>query len=128
VSDDLTRARERRSRRNAQPAGAFGPGGRKRVRIDLVMEKVRDADRLKGPPTPERITAALDMCDLYGPEVDVALGGQEPMVDEWESGERIPTREQIEALSRLTGWPVKFFYLPPPPELRTFLCGGSGSP
>jgi transcriptional regulator with XRE-family HTH domain len=88
------------------------------------MDKVRDAERLKGPPTPERITAALDMQGLYGPEVDEALGGQEPMVDEWESGERIPTREQIEALARLTGWPVKFFYLPPssmPGEI--FLCG-----
>ena len=28
--------------------------------------------------TPERITMALDLRDLYGPEVDEALGGQEP--------------------------------------------------
>lgn len=122
MADDLARARERRARRNTQPAGAFGPGGRKQVRIDLVMDKVRDAERLKGPPTPERITAALDMQGLYGPEVDEALGGQEPMVDEWESGERIPTKEQVHALARLTGFPVKFFYLPPPPKLSAFLC------
>ena len=123
--DDLARARERRERRRTPPAGAFGPGGRKQVQIDRAMERVRDAERLKGPPTPERITAALDMCDLYGPEVDRALGGEEPMVDEWETGERIPTQEQVEALSRLTGWPVKFFYLPPPPKLPLFLCSAT---
>lgn len=120
--DDLSRARARRERRRTPPAGTFGPSTRRQIQIDLAMEKVRDAERLKGPPTPERITAALNMSDLYGPEVDVALGGQEPMVDEWESGERIPTKDQVQALARLTGFPVKFFYLPPPPKLPVFLC------
>ena len=125
--DELASARQRRERRRTPPAGAFGPSARKQARIDRVMEKVREAERLNGPPTPERITAALDMCDLYGPEVDEALGGQEPMVDEWESGERIPTREQIHALARLTGFPVSFFYLPaPPPMPGVFLCGDNG--
>lgn len=127
MADDLSRARERRERRRAGPVGAFGPGGRKQARIDRVMEKVRDAERLKGPPTPERITAALDIRDLYGPEVDEALGGQEPMVDEWESGVRIPTKEQIHALARLTDFPVTFFYLPPPPPMPgVVLCGDDG--
>lgn len=125
MADDLAKARERRARRNTPPAGAFGSGSRKQARIDRVMDKVRDAERLNGPPTPERITAALDIEGLYGPEVDRALGGEEPMVDEWETGEQIPTREQIEALARLTGWPVKFFYLPPPPKLPLFTCGAT---
>jgi DNA-binding transcriptional regulator YiaG len=125
--DDLSRARQRRERRRTPPAGAFGPGSRKQARIDRVMDKVREAERLNGPPTPERITAALDIQGLYGPEVDEALGGQEPMVDEWESGERVPTGEQVEALARLTGFPVKFFYLPPPPSTQgVFLCGDDG--
>jgi hypothetical protein len=125
--DDLSKARQRRERRRTPPAGAFGPNAGKQARIDRVMDKVRDAERLNGPPTPERITAALDMCDLYGPQVDEALGGQEPMVDEWESGERIPTKEQVQALAWLTGFPMKFFYLPPPPAMPgVIICGDDG--
>lgn len=126
MSDDLSRARERRERRRTAPAGAIVPDGRKQLSIDRVMAKVRAVERLNGPPTPERITAALDMRDLYGPEVDVALGGQEPMVDQWESGERVPTKEQIHALARLTDFPVSFFYLPPPSMPGVVLCGDDG--
>ena len=39
------------------------------------------------------------------------------MVDEWEAGARVPTLEQVQALAELTGWPVRFFYLPPPRPL-----------
>lgn len=125
--DDLSKARQRRERRRTPPAGTFGPSTRKQARIDTVMDEVRQAERLNGPPTPERITAALNICDLYGPEVDEALGGQEPMVDEWETGECIPTKEQVHALARLTGWPVTFFYLPPPPPMPgAILCGDDG--
>ena len=127
MADDLAKARQRRERRrHTTPAGAFGPSTRKQVPIDRAMEKVRDAERMKGPPTPERITAALDIRSLYGPEVDEALGGQEPMVDEWETGERVPTKDQIRALAWLTGFPVKFFYLPPPPMPGVILCGDDG--
>jgi hypothetical protein len=127
-NDELSTARQRRERRrHTAPAGAFGPSTRKQVPIDRAMEKVRDAERLKGPPTPERITAALDICGLYGPEVDEALGGQEPMVDEWESGDCVPTKEQIHAIARLTGFPVKFFYLPPPDRTSpVIICGEDG--
>ena len=64
-------------------------------------------------PTPSRITAALDIRSMYGAWVDVALGVQEPVVDEWETGVRVPTHAQIQRLALLTGFPVKFFYLPP---------------
>lgn len=126
--DEISRARKRRERRhNSSPAGSFGPGSRKQARIDNVMDRVRAAERRNGPPTPERITAALDMAGLYGPEVDTALGGQEPMVDEWESGERIPTGEQVHALARLTGFPVTFFYMPAPNMPGAIvLCGDDG--
>lgn len=128
MSDDLTRARQlRERRRSTAPAGAFGVSGRRQAQITRVMDKVREAERRHGPPTPERITVALDICDLYGPEVDEALGGQEPMVDEWETGERVPTSEQVQALSVLTGFPVAFFYLPPPPQLENvMLCTADG--
>ena len=78
-------------------------------------------------PTPERITAALDIREMYGPEVDQALGGEEPMVDEWESGARVPTFKQMQALEMLTGFPVKFFYQPPPPPIGNgWICGSDG--
>lgn len=67
---------------------------------------------------------ALDICHLYGPEVDIACGGEEPMVDEWETGARTPTAEQVVLLANLTGYPVEFFYEPAPVELGPmFLCG-----
>ena len=134
MTDDLERARERR-RRAGQRAGAFGPSWRKRQAIDQVMAKVDAAAERRDPaayyagqvPTPERITMALNFRDLYGPEVDQALGGEEPMVDEWESGARIPDLAQIRALAKLTGYTVRFFYMPAPPPLGGgWLCGSDG--
>lgn len=78
-------------------------------------------------PTPGRITQALDLAGLEGPEVDEACGVEEPTVDLWETGEVIPTKEQLERLAFLTGVRPAFFYLPAPtltPE-GAFLCNGS---
>lgn len=85
-------------------------------------------DRLASTtPVPERITAALDVRGLYGPEVDRACGVEEPAVDLWEAGDLVPTAEQVEALSRLTGFPVRFFYMPPPARLGpVWICGEDG--
>lgn len=64
-----------------------------------------------GPmPQPARITQALDRIGAHGPWVDVALGGVEPMVDDWEAGNSVPTPAQVEALAALTRMPVAFFY------------------
>jgi transcriptional regulator with XRE-family HTH domain len=136
MTDDLERARQRRQQRRAtQPVGAFGPSGRKQVVINQVMARVDQAEERHDPaayyagkaPTPERITMALDLRELYGPEVDQALGGEEPMVDEWESGERVPTLEQVRALAEMTGFAVRFFYLPPPRPLdKGWMCGSDG--
>lgn len=68
-------------------------------------------------PTPGRITAALDLRGLYGPYVDMACGGEEPMVDQWEAGTRIPSAAQVELLAALTEFPVDFFYRPESPTL-----------
>jgi transcriptional regulator with XRE-family HTH domain len=131
MTDDLERVRQLRQRRRAtQPAGNFGLAGPKAARANRVLAKVEAADDLREitagrkAPTPERITMALDLRELYGPEVDEALGGEEPMVDEWESAERTPTYEQVQALARLTDFPVRFFYQPPPPPLSVRMCGG----
>ena len=77
-------------------------------------------------PNPRRITMALDLMDAQGPEVDIALGGVEPMVDEWESGARIPTRDQIERLAKYTGFGADFFYLADPAPLVGWVCTRSG--
>lgn len=135
MSDDLERARQRRERRRTtRPAGAFGPSARKQAVIDRVMTRADSAAERRDPaaywagkkPAPGRMTIALDICELYGPEVDRALGGEEPMVDEWESGERVPDFGQVQALAELTRFPVRFFYLPPPPQLEGWMCGSGG--
>lgn len=134
MADDLDRARQRRQRRGAKVGNfGFARGGRKQVVVDRVMAKVdAAADRRaietgERPPTPERITMALDIQMLYGPEVDRALGGEEPMVDEWEAGVRVPDFVQVQALAELTGFPVRFFYQPPPQPLTGgLLCGTFG--
>ncbi len=135
MTDDLAKARQRGKRKASPPAGTFGLTGAGQVRADRVLSKVDAAAEDRDPgayyagktPTPGRITAALDMRDLYGPEVDQALGGEEPMVDEWESGVRVPALEQIRALSELTGLPVRFFYLPAmAPFDSGFICGSDG--
>jgi transcriptional regulator with XRE-family HTH domain len=138
MADDLERARQLRQRRRAtQPAGNFGlaAGSRKKATIDRVLAKVEAAAERHDPaayyagkaPTPERITMALDLRELYGPEVDQALGGEEPMVDEWESGARVPDFAQVQALAEMTDSPVRFFYEPPPAPLTGgWLCGSDG--
>ena len=136
VSDDLDKARQRRQRhRSARPVGAFGPSQRKQQVINRVLDKVDAAAERADPaafyagkaPTPQRITTALDLCELYGPEVDRALGGEEPMVDEWESGARVPGVAQMQALSALTGFPLAFFYKPPsPPITNGWMCSPGG--
>ena len=134
--DDLEKARRRREqRRTTRPVGAFGPSGRKQDVIDRVLVRVDAAAERHDPtayyagktPVPERITMALDSRELYGPEVDRALGGKEPMVDEWEAGARIPDLTQIQALAKLTGYTVRFFYEPAPPPLSGgWMCGQDG--
>lgn len=110
----------RRSRKGRTYADALWDQGapkREAERRRLLTEEV---------PNPRRITLALDSRDLYGPEVDRACGGEEPMVDEWETGERIPTAEQMVKLADLTGYPIRFFYGEDPPVSRGFICIRSG--
>jgi hypothetical protein len=80
-----------------------------------------------GPiPVPARITLALDLRGLYGPQVDRDCGVEAPAVDEWEAGLRVPTRTQVEALAALTRMPVGYFYQPADEAeergTRIFMC------
>ncbi|WP_372672609.1 zinc finger domain-containing protein [Amycolatopsis kentuckyensis] len=64
-----------------------------------------------GDVVPHRITQALDLRGLYGPEVDEACGVAEPQVDMWEAGELYPAWEALVLLAELTDFPVEFFTL-----------------
>lgn len=70
----------------------------------------------RGLVVPHRITSALDIRQLYGPEVDHACGVEEPAVDQWEEGVLYPTWEQLCALAELTDFPVEFFTQPVRPS------------
>lgn len=64
-----------------------------------------------GKVVPAHITRALDLLELYGPEVDRTCGVQEPAVDQWEAGLLYPTWDQLRALAELTGRPVGYFVM-----------------
>jgi hypothetical protein len=80
-----------------------------------------------GLVSPSAITAALNMRALSGPEVDRDCGVQEPAVDQWEAAQLYPTWQQLEALARLTGFPVRFFTRRHDPDVEGgFICQRSG--
>jgi hypothetical protein len=80
----------------------------RRLHVDESLREKWAAGRV----VPGRITSALDLRMLYGPEVDHECGVEEPAVDQWEAGELYPTWEQIVALARLTDFPLKYFFEP----------------
>jgi len=62
-----------------------------------------------GLVVPHAITTTLNAHALFGPEVDEACGVREPAVDLWEEAKLYPTWEQLQALARLTQYPVIYF-------------------
>lgn len=90
----------------------------------------QEAERLiaTGRIVPARITIALDMCGLEGPEVDTACGAAEPDVDMWELGRAVPTADQVRKLAELTGFHPVWFYRPikagPVAASAVFICWG----
>jgi len=94
-----------------------------RQKYKRAVERQKLERRALRDPNPERITMALDLRWLSGPEVDRACGAEEPAVDLWEAGDLVPTAEQVAKLAALTGFPVAFFYLPSsPPVGPVFVC------
>jgi len=62
-----------------------------------------------GMVVPHNITTALDLLDLFGPEVDRACNANEPEVDRWEAGKLYPRWDQLLALAALTERPAAWF-------------------
>lgn len=73
-------------------------------------------------PTPSRITVALDMAGLFGPEADRRLGVLEPTVDLWEAGTLVPTGEQIALLADLAGVLPEWLYGEPITPAVVMVC------
>ncbi len=111
---------------------ARGDGLSDRQRYTLAVRAQKRERERSRTPVPGRITAALDLAGLDGPEVDIACdtweGNPAGDVDAWEdtTDPRLPTDAQVELLAKLTGQPVAFFYLPwvPPPGV-VFVCDRS---
>ncbi|GAT01321.1 DUF4031 domain-containing protein [Mycolicibacterium fortuitum] len=112
-------ARYHRAQTDADAAAEPGVNGGEDV---TTFEAWRE-----GRVSPRAITAALDIRQLYGPEVDRACGVEEPAVDQWEAGQLYPSWEQLQALARLTGFPVRFFTRGYVGEVSSgFVCRRSG--
>ncbi|QHE73529.1 hypothetical protein [Rhodococcus sp. WAY2] len=109
----------------AAPGVRADPAERERRRRSILARRNQDAltawlsaeEGLRmwqaGRLVPDRITAALDMSGLEGPQVDIDCGTTEPDVDRWELGIKYPTWEQFLALCRLTATPISFFFREP---------------
>ncbi len=91
---------------------------------DLEHEANAYAEWQAGKVRPWRITTALNLRGLYGPEVDVACLAVEPEVDWWEEAILYPTWDQLLALAGLTdmlpGWFTRAG--DPPVTTTVFLC------
>ncbi|MFD2421633.1 hypothetical protein [Amycolatopsis pigmentata] len=110
----------------AQEAANIGQRQHQRQAADEAAQRETYRAWRSGCVSPWRITAALDLRDLYGPEVDEACGVTEPAVDMWEAGQLYPTWEQLLALAELTHFPPGFFVLggePIPIDATSLLCG-----
>lgn len=98
----------------------------RRRHTDAAMRQANQRLIATGKVVPARITLALDMRGLDGPQVDIDCGTVEPYVDLWECGLEVPTPEQVRLLAELTRFPVVFFYMPikPGPLIGPIiLCG-----
>lgn len=107
-------------------AAAQADDQRRRYSAAVSMQETERLLR-EGRPVPARITMALDLRGLDGPEVDTACGAAEPAVDLWECGVEVPTADQVRLLAALTGFPVRYFYMPVKPGFQldgVIICWG----
>lgn len=125
--DTMLHSRTRRAAPQARQLAADQNTDARRRYIDAALRQANGRLIATGRVVPARITMALDIRGLDGPEVDEACGTAEPYVDLWECGLEVPTAEQVRLLAELTDFPVVWFYQPIPagPLLGgpIFICG-----
>lgn len=108
-----------RTRRAAPQARALAAeqAGEARRRYSSAAVRAR-AEKLiaAGKVVPARITLALDIMGLNGPEIDEQVGTWHGNpggdIDRWEQALAVPSPAQVELLAKLTDFPVAWFYEP----------------
>lgn len=119
-----------RARRATEGARALAAAQSSADRARYTAARARqETEKLlaTGTVVPGRITIALYIRGLEGPQVDIDCGAEEPDVDEWELGIKQPTADQVRKLAELTGFPIPFFYQPIVAQpMTTFICRDSG--
>jgi hypothetical protein len=127
AAETALHSRTRRAQPEARRLAAEQSAPDKAAYAGALIQQANQQFVRTGKIVPARITIALDLRGLEGPEVDIACGAQEPAVDLWELGLEVPTREQLAKLAKLTGFDVAYFYQPIPPGPLTdslFICYG----
>jgi hypothetical protein len=91
-------------------------------RVAFRQASTRQGDERRiaaGLVVPARITMALDVRGLDGPEIDEQVGtfhgNPSGDIDRWEQALAVPSREQVQLLGKLTDFPPAWFYRPIPP-------------
>jgi hypothetical protein len=116
LPDEALHSRTRRAAPEARALAAEQAGDDRRKYVAAVM--TAEAERLiaGGKVIPARITIALDIRELHGPEVDDHVGtyhgNPDGDVDRWEQALAVPSAEQVRLLAELTDFPLAWFYRP----------------
>ncbi len=91
-----------------------------RIRREHAQAVARNRELVRaGKVVPARITMALDLAGLHGPDVDLKVGtwhgNPAGDIDRWEQALAVPSRDQVWQLAWLTGFRPAYFYRPMKP-------------
>lgn len=107
------------ARRGSRPARdlAVGQNADAREAYEAAVARQREEWLLaNGTVVPARITMAMDMAGLSGPQVDrdcgTYHGNPDGDIDRWEQALAVPSPEQVRLMAKVTGCPIPFFYKP----------------
>ena len=73
-------------------------------------------------PDRSRITVALDLAGLFGKQADATLGVVPGVIHRWETGELVPTEQQLTDLAERAGVTTAWFYDGPVEPLTFNVC------
>jgi hypothetical protein len=92
------------------------------ARVAYQEASTRQSDERRiaaGLVVPARITMAMDLAGLDGPDVDERCGtyhgNPDGDIDRWEQALAVPSAEQVALMAEVTGFPIAWFYRPLPP-------------
>lgn len=134
LPDEALHSRTRRAAAGARALAAEQAGEDRRRYVEAAQKARTDNLIAAGRVVPARITIALDLRELHGPEIDEHVGtyhgNPDGDIDRWEQALAVPSREQVELLAKLTDFPLAWFYEPIKPGPFTdgpiWMCGRGG--